>query len=75
MPVGEKITEELLCQGAYELVELQLVKMKLTHNTMRTLTNCNLSKLLTLTLKAAQLNCEVVSLLAANLNNLKRLNL
>lgn len=53
MPVGEKITEELLCQGAYELVELQLVKMKLTHNTMRTLTNCNLSKLLTLTLSTS----------------------
>ena len=53
MPVGEKITEELLCQGAYELVELQLVKMKLTHKTMQTLANCDLSKLLMLTLSTS----------------------
>lgn len=50
MAPGDKLTEELLAKGALQLVELHLIKLKLSKDGMQSIAICNLSKLLTLSL-------------------------
>jgi len=50
MPIGDQLVEELLMKGGYGLVELHLVRIKPTHRGIQSLANCDLRKLLTLTL-------------------------